>query len=202
VKCLAFEALLDEGAPERLPEAALAHARECASCARSLERARALEAALEHHFTALASPAEQAPLVGFTDRVMLRVERGEAKSVRGIALPDALPWWVRAAAEPAIALACAVAALLLWQGPAMLTALRALDGPSGPTPPPWFTTLLQDWGLEAAARALGMAFAPVAGASWPVFVGIALGVAPVLALLGWAMWRAGERLTGLRHSFR
>ena len=197
MNCLEFERQLDEGAPDRLPDEALAHARACATCSCSLERARALEAALEQHFAALASPAEQAPLVGFTDRVMARVERGEARGVRGRTPLGALPWWVQVAAEPAVALACVVAALLLWQGDALLTAVRAWGTPGARS-----TTWAQDWGLDAVARALGAAFAPSASPDWAVITGLVLGVAPVVALLGWVMWRAGERLTGLRHSPR
>ena len=197
MNCLEFERLLDEGAPDQLPGAALEHASSCATCSRSLERARALEATLEHHFAALASPAEQAPLAGFTDRVMARVERGEARGVRGRTPFDALPWWVRVAAEPAVALACVVAALLLWQGDALLAAVRAW-GAQGARPATW----VQEWGLDAVARALGAALTTSANADWAVITGLVLGVAPVVALLGWVMWRAGERLTGLRHSPR
>ena len=195
MNCLAFEVLLDEGAPDRLPEAALAHARECAACARSLERARALESALDHHFASLASDREQASLAGFTDRVMARVERGEARSVRWLTLPDALPWWVRAAAEPSVVLASVVAALLLWRGGALLGVVRtwaesSAEGSSR------FAALLQDRGLDAAARAVWMALMPATGPDWAVITGVMLGVAPLLGLIGWAMWRMGERIAG------
>ena len=50
MNCLVFERLLDEGEPERLPADALDQARECASCARSLARARSLERAHAAHF--------------------------------------------------------------------------------------------------------------------------------------------------------
>src|SRR5206468_1223582 len=109
VNCLEFERLLDEGEPERLPAEALDHAHDCASCARSLARARSLERALAAHFSP--ARADEAP-AGFTQRVMARVERGEARGVRWLALPDVMPLWTRAAAEPGVALASAVAALL------------------------------------------------------------------------------------------
>ena len=41
-----------------------------------------------------------------------------------------------------------------------------------------------------------MTFVPAAGADWAVAVGVTLGVAPVLGLLGWALWRVGERIAG------
>jgi hypothetical protein len=195
MNCLAFEALLDEGTPGRLPEAAMAHARECASCARSLERARALESALERHFSASTSPLEQAALAGFTDRVMARVRRSESRGVRWLTLPDALPWWVRTAAEPSVALASVVSALLLWRGNALLVMAREWFTP-GQFDTSRLASLAQGSGLDAAARALWTALAPTTGADWAVAAGVTLGIAPLAGLMGWAMWRAGERLAG------
>ena len=188
MNCLAFERLLDEGAPERLPAEALEHARSCASCARSLARARSLEHALEAYFS-----AEVAPPRGFTDRVMERVERGEARGVRWLALPSALPWWTRAAAEPGVALAFAVAALVLWRGDRWQDGARVAWTGLAAAP-----GRMSDWlataGFGALGDALARAFAPVAGAPWSVQLGLTLGVAPLLACLAWLAWRAGERL--------
>ena len=130
---------------------------------------------------------------------MSRVERGAARERGWRTLPDALPWWVRAAAEPAVALACVVAALLLWQGGALLATVRAWATP-GVTTGARLTTWFQDWGLDAATRALSSALSPGVGPDWAVLTGIALGVTPLLALIGWAMWRAGERITEVQHS--
>lgn len=193
MNCLELEALLDEGTPGRLPEAALAHARECDSCARSLERARMLESALERHFSASANPLELTALTGFTDRVMARVRRSEARGVRWLTLPDALPWWVRTAAEPSVALASVVAALLLWRGNVLLDVAREWVTPGRLDTSRW-AALTQGWGLDAAARALWRALEPTTGADWAVAAGVTLGIAPLAGLLGWAMWRAGERL--------
>ena len=194
MNCLAFETLLDQGTPERLPEAALAHARACASCARSLARARAIEAALERHFTPLLTASEHEALTGFTDRVMARVARAEARGVRWLTLPDALPWWVRAAAEPSVALAGVVAALLMWRGDTLLATARVWLSPGGLNSAR-LASLTQGWGLDSAWRAMWTTFAPTNGADWAVAVGVTLGVAPLVGLIGWAMWRAGERLT-------
>jgi hypothetical protein len=188
VNCLEFERLLDEGAPERLPAEALAHARECASCARSLARARSLERALEAHFA-----SEAAPPAGFADRVMARVERGEARGVRWLALPDAMPWWTRAAAEPGVVLALATVALFVWRGDRWLAVARAAwDGLLA------VPRLAQEsWlaaGFQPLSDALAQAFAPVAHAPWSVQLGLALGVAPLIAFTAWLAWRAGERL--------
>jgi hypothetical protein len=195
VNCLAFESLLDQGTPGRLPEAAQAHARECRSCAHSLERALALELALERHFSASAGPFEQSALAGFTDRVMARVRSSESRGVHWLVLPDALPWWVRTAAEPSVALASVVAALLLWRGDVLLATAREWVTP-GHFDTSRLASLAQGWGLDAAARALWTALAPTTGADWLVAAGVTLGVAPLAGLMGWAMWRAGEKLAG------
>jgi hypothetical protein len=193
MNCLAFERLLDEGAPHRLSAPALAHAGECARCERSLARARSLERALERQFTSEPLPADNVP-AGFTDRVLARVERGEARGVRGRALPDALPWWVRAAADPAVLLASAVAALVLWRGERLLEAARG-----------WFPVATQAThdGLAAASHAIGLdgfarslmeALTPGAGAAWATSTALLVGVLPVLALVAIASWGAGERI--------
>ena len=53
--------------------------------------------------------------------------RGEARGVRWLALPDALPWWTRATAEPGVALAAAAAALLLWREDRIVSGTRSAD---------------------------------------------------------------------------
>ena len=188
MNCLAFERLLDEGAPDRLPEAALAHARECAACARSLARARALEHALETHFA-----ADVPPPAGFVDRVMARVERGEARGVRWLALPDALPWWTRAALEPGVVLALATVALFVWRGDRWLAGARAAWSGLAASPKVVHDGLLAV-GFGPLADALSRAIASVGAASPSVQLGVVLGVAPLLAVVAWLAWRAGERL--------
>jgi hypothetical protein len=191
VNCLEFEKLLDEGDPERLPAAARSHARECARCDRSWARARSLEQALERHFSRSLAPGESVP-DAFVDRVMARVERGEARGVRWLLLPDALPWWVRVAAEPSAALAAGVAALLLWRGDVLLSSSRNWSAGTA------LALRFADWasatGLDAWGRALVDAFVPGPGAHWTVVTAMAIGVAPVLALAGYGLWRMGERL--------
>ena len=184
VQCLAFERLLDAGEPKRLSAEALAHAHACEHCARSLARARSLEAALERHF-ARESDADVVP-ASFTDRVMARVFRGEARGVRWLALPDALPWWTRAFADPAVALACGVAALVLWRGDGLVTAVRGWSAAS----------VAQFLGLDAVGSALASAFANSGHAAWAIPTGLALGLLPVFALATFAVWRAGERIAG------
>ena len=190
MNCLAFERLLD-ASPERLSAEALAHARECAACARSLARARSLEAVLVAHFSADAG-SEAVP-AGFADRVLERVVRGEARGVRWLALPDAVPWWTRAAAEPGVALAAAAAALLLWREDRIVSGTRALWLSLAGAPGRVHELLLAN-GFGPAEQAIARAFAPHVGVSWTVDLGLLLGLAPLVALLGLAMWRAGEWL--------
>jgi hypothetical protein len=104
--CGYFERWLDDGMPQTASAEAGAHAASCARCAAALADARALDAALARY--AATVPA------GFTERVMERVAHARAARTPAWIEPDALPWWVRAAAEPAAALSLALAALVLW----------------------------------------------------------------------------------------
>jgi hypothetical protein len=195
VNCLAFERLLDSGEPDALPAAALAHARDCATCSRALARARALEHALELQFASglEPEPALEETLERLTQRVMARVDRGEARGVRWLALPDALPWWVRAAAEPGVLLASVVAALLLWRGDVLLAAVRAWTPLAEAAPARWMAWA-QASPLAGAGRTLAQALLPGPGEHWGVALGLLLGMAPLFALLALPLWRAGERL--------
>jgi hypothetical protein len=196
VNCLEFERLLDEGAPEGLPEAARAHARTCASCARSLARARSLERSLAHHFSADV-PAPP----GFVDRVMARVERGEARGVRWLTLPSAMPWWTRVATDPAVVLALATVALFVWRSDLWLAGARvaweAFAGVPGRAAD-WFATA----GFTPVAETFARAFSPGSGVTWAVTAGFVLGVAPLVLLGGWLAWRAGERLVAAVGAWR
>ena len=192
MNCLEFERLLDSGEPARLPMAARSHARECARCERSLARARSLERALERHYSSILASGEDVS-ASFADRVMARVERGEARGVRWLALPDALPLWVRVPAEPTVALAAALAALLLWRGDVLFAAVRAWT-PDLALAPARVAALVNATDLGPPLHVLATAFVPSSGAHWSVVAAMAIGVAPVLGLAAYAMWRACERL--------
>jgi hypothetical protein len=107
--CERFERWLNEGLGEPAGVEGHAHAASCARCGAALAAARALDAALE-------PPAVVAP-AGFAERVMERVARARAARLSAWIEPEVLPWWVRAAAEPATALSLVLAALVLWQYP-------------------------------------------------------------------------------------
>ena len=188
MNCLAFERFLDEGAPDQLLAEALAHVRECEACARSLARARSLERALEAHFS-----SEPEVPAGFADRVMARVERGEARGVRWLALPSALPWWTRAAFEPGVVLALATVALFVWRGDRWLAGAQAAWNTLSAAPG-WAHNGLLAVGFGPLADLLSRAIASVGAAPVSVQIGVALGVAPLLGAIAWLAWRAGERL--------
>lgn len=192
MNCLELERLLDGGEPGPLPAAALAHVRECARCERALARARSLESALERHFSNSLASGEVEP-AAFVDRVMVRVERGEARGVRWLTLPDALPWWVRVPAEPTVALAAVVAGLLMWRGDLLLSAMRAWV-PELAGAPARVAESVNAMGFGTVLHVLASAFVPDPGAPWSVVSAMAIGVAPLLALAGYGMWRLGERL--------
>lgn len=117
MSCERFDRWLDEGRPE--PSALFAsHAATCARCAAAWRAAEALERALEAAPTAAPS--------GFAARVMARVHDTPRAVVVSAPLPPALPWWVRAAAEPAAAGAFAIAALIAWQPGALTAAALAV----------------------------------------------------------------------------
>lgn len=196
MNCLAFERLLDGGTPRHLPAAALEHVRACARCKRSHARAHSLELALERHFASRSAADAPVVLPGFADRVLARVEQGEARGVRWLALPDALPWWVRAAAEPGVLLASTVAALVLWRGDALIASARAWF-PLAASAPERLATMTHGWGLDALGRTLAQALVPAPDASWAVSTATVVGVMPLFALLAVALWHAGEGLVGM-----
>ena len=103
MRCSDFAAWLDAGMPPEGAAAALEHATECTACTRGATAANELEALL-----ASAPPAAPA---AFTGAVMARVTLNRTRAALLPASP--LPWWVRAAADPAAALALVASALLL-----------------------------------------------------------------------------------------
>jgi hypothetical protein len=124
--CERFERWLNEGMDAAAGAEVHAHAASCAGCGAALAAARALDAAL-------GQPAVVAP-ADFAERVMERVARARAARRLTWIEPEVLPWWVRAAAEPVTALSLALAALVLWQYPALArftaAAFQALASPA------------------------------------------------------------------------
>lgn len=104
MNCSDLDRWLDQGAPGALETAARAHAASCPRCAAEIARMNELDLALAS-FTAPAPP-------DFTPRVMRRVADAPRHTVTW-APPPAVSWWVRAAADPAAALALLLAGLIL-----------------------------------------------------------------------------------------
>lgn len=112
--CERFDAWLDAGMPAADDAALRAHASGCARCAGALDAAAALE-------VLLAAPPAPAP-PAFTDAVMHAIAHERAERIAAAGAPrELLPVWVRTAAEPRVAAAVVIAALVVWQGPRMWT---------------------------------------------------------------------------------
>jgi hypothetical protein len=124
--CERFERWLDEGMGAQAGAEGRAHAASCARCGAALAAARALDAALAR--SAIVAPED------FAGRVMERVARARLARLLAWIEPEVLPWWVRAAAEPATALSLVLGALVLWQYPVLArfaaAAFQALASPA------------------------------------------------------------------------
>jgi hypothetical protein len=177
MRCEDLDRWLDEGMPEGGADAALEHAARCPRCAASLEAARAVEAAL-------ASAPAAAP-AGFAGRVMGRVAGASAARVAPLApwlLPSAMPWWTRAAAEPRVVLAAALAALVVWRADVMATvALSAASWLAGTL------SAVPHRAAEQLARASGPEAAALLDPA--VRLGLMLAVASVLAVASIPLYR-------------
>lgn len=186
MSCAEYERWLDEGMPDGgLSPAARIHAATCPGCA------SALAAALEID-QLLAAPASSAP-AHLTDSVMARVlaiesmraEQSRAAVVAGaFELGAAQAWWVRAAAQPAAALAFSLAALVLWQRDTLTTHGSALIANAS--------------GIVARAITNGGGFMSVPGvpeafAKPEVMLGLAIAIGPVLAWGSLSLWSWAER---------
>jgi hypothetical protein len=170
--CARLARWLDDGMPAADGPAHEAHARDCAGCAAVLAGARALDRALER---ALAVAPD-----GFADRVMARVARARLARLATWMEPDALPWWVRALADPAAVLATMLAALVLWQYPWLArvatSAWQLLSGPA-------VSGLLRLPGMPAELPRLAMFADPY------VLAGLALAGLPIAWWAGLAVYR-------------
>jgi len=106
---------------------------------------------------------------GFDERLFARLER-EVPVRAAAPLPEAMPWWVRAAGERHAALAFVIAGLLLaWPswwlratGPAAL-ALGNLVRSAEMFLAPWLTPLAQAIAQPRAGLALALGLAPFLG---------------------------------------
>ncbi len=172
--CEAFDRWLNEGQPPEPAAVARAHARDCARCRAALDAALGLEAWL-------AAPVTRAP-VAFSDRVMARIALAEAATEPAraeTAVGPALPWWIEMIAEPVVALALVIAALLAAQAPAWVT-----RGPAAvASASVWLSGLLDGFGVQLGA-VLNRTQADA----------LALALLPVLLVLSIPLYQLSQRL--------
>lgn len=174
MNCESFDRWLDEGRPAAEAVAGEAHAESCPRCRRSLAAAMAIEHALEDD--AVPAPAQ------FTARVMERVRVARRVPSSARVLVDLTPWWVRAAAEPGILLAAAVAGLVAWRPDALL-AVGAAAAQGLSTRLGFGASALQDLlGLQSAVVDSNVRFA-----LWVTAV-------PLVILASLALYRWSEHL--------
>ena len=111
---------------------------------------------------------------------MERVARARWARLAALTEPEALPWWVRALADPAAALATTLAAVVLWQYPLLARlATSAWDLLSGPA----VTGFLRQSGAPAGLPGLAVLTDPY------VLAGLALAGLPVAWWAGLAVYR-------------
>ena len=116
MNCAAVERWLNEGMPARGLATARAHAAGCPLCAPRLAAAVRAESILAE--TARGTPPAPA---GFADRVLARIGAEAPLRPPAVArtapaamrIPRGAAWWIRAGADPAIAVAIAVATVFL-----------------------------------------------------------------------------------------
>ena len=200
--CERFARWLDDGLPAETDAGAREHAAACARCAAALATARALDAALER--PSVVAPAD------FTAHVMERVARARLARLLARSEPDALPWWVSAAAEPVTALSLVLGALVIWQYPTLArltaTSFQALASPAVTTfmqqlAAPRFTLDLSAFSNPFVFTGLILAALPLA---WWVGLGVYHWSGDPQALRAARRWCGGRalgrpRIAGCRH---
>lgn len=176
MNCDEFGRWLDQGFPA-VAGTARDHASLCVHCARALAATESLERMLA------APPARTAP--DFTDAVMARIAAPVEPAAAPFALPAlpafSMPWWLRAAAEPAAALALLLSGVVVWLGERAFGVADVVATAAG--------------GATIAVGA-GIATSPVGPllSESPVRFGLLLALALVLALLAGPITRWTERV--------
>lgn len=174
MNCAQFGEWLDQGSPGEAMRDARSHLEICALCAASLSANREVEK--------LISQVETPAPTGFVLNVMSQVREFEANRVPVpfIAVPDFLPWWVRAAMQPATVLALVLLSVVLWQADQIMT----------------YTSKFMTWvstqgsiSIQPPPELLAMPSQP-----W-ILVGIILGFAPLFYMLWLVSFRGAMRFT-------
>jgi hypothetical protein len=191
--CGSFERWLDQGMPQPITEGMREHARSCQRCARKYASATELHLALDTAFgrsgeSPSAFISSFPPITlredQFTERVMSRIEGVEKARSSVATMPLLVPvaWWIRAAAEPASALAMVVAGLLAWQRDALLSAGRVAVSRVSEIA----VTRLDSWSVPPWID-------PAAVSGLEVQIGLAAAFLPLLFMACNALFRWSER---------
>ena len=178
MRCADFDRWLDEGSPRAEEGEALAHAGGCARCAAALDSARALDDALASY--SIAAPPQ------FAARVMERVRRAPrverpARAASYATPAPAMDWWVRAAADPASALALLLAGLLAWRANAAQHAALAFAQGLLANARPWLDRLTSGSGMALPRLAV-----PLGDPN--VMLALLLAVAPAMLWISWRLF--------------
>jgi len=186
--CLQFERWLDDGGalrPRAGESPAENHAQECPACGEKL----AAERDAGQAFAAIGSGIRMPPAPpGFAERVMARVALAPQETALGrgfvpalVAAGDAVPWWVRAAAQPSSVLALALAGVAVAFAPQLARVARGA--------PQWSAEL-----LAVGASLLAQGTAPVAVAAgndpW-VRLAVTLALLPLVGVASIGLYRLG-----------
>jgi len=163
MNCSDLTRWLDAGMPAESEFAAREHAARCEGCA------AALRADLE--IATLLGPERAVPLPDrsrFVERVMAEVESGGRREQRTYLwpAPSPVPWWIQAAADPAAALASALAALLLWRPGALTDLTRYLSDRWSILAWPALSQAKSLLGLDNPAVAMGLGFLGLLLVGW------------------------------------
>jgi len=173
MNCSQFAHWLDEGRPAAKLGVCRLHADSCPSCHDAWQAAAAIE-------EALSAPAPS-PDPGFADRVMQRVRWASSGTTGTIVVPEAqhMPWWVEAAAQPHMAVAFILGALIVWQAGGLWALMQGL--------PQTLASVLSGWWAPLRSVLAHL------GGTWTLF-GLCLLAVPVL---GWFSWQLYGWFRGL-----
>lgn len=178
MNCAQFNEWLDHGRPGEDTISARTHADSCSDCAAALASDRAV--------TELVSQVATAAPPGFARNVMARVSEYQASRapIPYLAIPDFLPWWVRAAMQPVTVLALVLLSVVLWQSERLVS----------------YASHLMNW-VNIQGQLPGQALQQilvVPSQPW-LLVGLLLGFAPLLYMVWLVAFRGALRVT-MRYS--
>jgi hypothetical protein len=165
MNCGDLKRWLDGGSSPASESAAREHASRCEGCSGLLEAQREIDAALRRDRAGTLRDH-----VRFVERVMEHVaaERPPHRVELWPAMSP-LPWWIQAAADPAAALACALAALFIWRIDWLLVLSRFAADRWNVLAEPALAHARSLLGLERPAVALGLELLAFMALGWISF---------------------------------